>query len=137
VLLAISLGLLLTAEPAQGKVLLISTLEAQGATSAQLAIVRDAVLKELSTQGYDARAAELGPTNAAGRVDGALVLVGETFEVVLRLQELGSARILSATRVRCGSAARLGEAAREAASQLASEGREQWGVRAKFKPAHK
>ena len=134
VLLTMSLGLLLTAAP-QGKVLVVSALEAQGATAAQLATVRDAVLAELKSQGYDARVAELGtPKGAAGRVDGALVLVGETFEVALKLQDLGSSKILSTTRVRCGSPGKLAEAAREAASQLASEGREQWGVRAKFKP---
>ena len=32
------------------------------------------------------------------------------------------------------AAEKLGEAAREAAAQLAREGREQWGVRATFKP---
>lgn len=134
-LLTFSLALLLTGAPAQGKVLVVSALEAQGATEVQLALVRDAVLAELKSQGYDARATELGvPRDAAGRVDGALVLVGETFEVALKLVDLGSTRILSTTRVRCGSAAKLTEAAHEAAAQLASEGREQWGVRAKFKP---
>jgi len=128
-----SLCVVLGAAP-QGKVLVVSAIEAQGSTAVQVATVRDAVLAELKAQGYDARASELGiPKGTAGRVDGALLLVGETFEVILKLQDLGSARILATTRVRCGAPAKLAEAAREAASQLASEGREQWGVRAKFK----
>ncbi len=128
-----SLCAVLGAAP-QGKVVIVSALEAQGSTAAQLATVRDAVLAELKAQGYDARAAELGtPRGAAGRVDGALILVGDTFEVALKLLDLSTARILSATHVRCGTPAKLAEAAHEAAAQLASESREAWGVRAKFK----
>ena len=133
-LLTISLCALISAAP-QGKVLVVSALEAQGSTALQLATVRDAVLLELKSQGYDARAAELGvPRAAVGRVDGALILEGEVFEILLKLQDLGDPKILSTTRVRCGSPAKLAEAAREAASRLASDGREHWGVRAKFKP---
>jgi hypothetical protein len=133
VLPSLCLAAILSGAP-QGRVLVVAALEAQGASAVQLATVRNAVLDELKSEGYDARAAELGtPKNAAGKVDGALVLVDGVFEVALKLQELGSSKILSTTRVRCGSAARLAEAAKTAASQLASEGREQWGVRARFK----
>ena len=55
--------------------------------------------------------------------------------MVLRLKEFGSAEIIATSTVRCGAAAKLGEAAKEAAAQLAREGRQQWGMRTRFKPA--
>ena len=134
-LLTFSIALLVSAAP-QGKVVVVSALEGQGANAVQLATVRDAVLLELKAQGYDARAAELGaPKDAAGTVGGAVVVVKAIFEVTLRLREAGSAAIIATSTVRCGTAAKLAEAGKEAAAQLASEGRQQWGVRARFKPA--
>ncbi|MBS1151144.1 MAG: hypothetical protein H6Q89_2842 [Myxococcaceae bacterium] len=134
-LLTFSIALLVTAAP-QGRVVLVSPLEAQGATALQLATVRDAVLLELKAQGYDARAEELGaPKDTSGTVGGAVVMVKGTFEVMLRLKELHSSAIIATSTVRCGTAEKLAEAAKEAASQLAREGRQQWGMRTKFKPA--
>jgi hypothetical protein len=133
VLLSISIAVLLSAAP-QGRVLVVSALEAQGTTPLHLATVRDAVLLELKAQGYDARAEELGaPPNTSGTVGGAVVLVKGTFEVMLRLKEINSAAIIATSTVRCGSAEKLVEAAREAAAQLAREGRQQWGMRTRFK----
>lgn len=137
VLLTISIAMLLSAAP-QGRVLLVSPLEAQGASAVQLSMVRDAVLLELKAQGYDARAEELGvPKNSAGSVAGAVVLLKGTFEIILRLKELGSSAIIATSTVRCGSEEKLVEAAREAAAQLAREGRQQWGMRTRFKPPPK
>ena len=134
-LLTISIALFAGAAP-QGRVVLVAPLEAQGATPVQLATVRDAVLLELKAQGYDARAEELGaPKDTSGTVGGAVVVVKGTFEVMLRLKELPSAAIIATSSVRCGKEEKLAEAAKEAASQLAKEGRQQWGMRTKFKPA--
>lgn len=134
-LLTLSIALVLSAAP-QGKVVVVSPLEAQGTTPLQLATARDAVLLELKAQGYDARAEELGGTQSAvGTVKGAVVLIDGTFEVVLRLKENATRMMIATSRVRCGSAAKLVEAAREAAAQLAKEGRQQWGMRTRFKPA--
>ena len=133
-LLTFSIAVLVSAAP-QGRVVLVSALEAQGATPVQLAMVRDAVVLELKAQGYDARAEELGPApNATGSVGGAVVLVKGVFEVMLRLKEIGSSAIIATSTVRCGSQEKLVEAAREAAAQLAREGRQQWGMRTRFKP---
>ena len=130
-----TLLILLSAAP-QGRVVLVSSLEAQGVGSFQVATVRDAVLLELKAQGYDARAEELGaPKNTSGTVGGAVVAVNGTFEVTLRLKELGSSAIIATSTVRCGSEQKLAEAAREAAAQLARESRQQWGMRTRFKPA--
>ena len=63
-LLTLSIAVVLSAAP-QGRVVLVSALEAQGATPVQLAMVRDAVVLELKAQGYDARAEELGPAPTA------------------------------------------------------------------------
>lgn len=134
-LLTFSIALLITAAP-QGKLVLVSTLEAQGATAVQLVTVRDAVLAELKSQGYDARAEELGaPKNAAGTVGGAVVLMNGIFEVTLRLKEAGTAAIIATSSVRCGAPEKLVDAAKEAAGQLAREGRAQWGMRTRFRPA--
>ncbi len=118
----------------QGRVLSVLTLEAEGdVTSVQLAVVRDALVTELKAQGYATKTGDAGPA-AHGVVGGALLKVGATWAISVRLTDVATNRILATTTVRCGAAEKLGEAAREAAAQLAREGREQWGVRATFKP---
>ena len=118
----------------QGRVLSVLTLEAQGdVTSAQLAVVRDAMVTELKAQGYATKTGD-GPPAAHGIVGGALLKMGGTWAIAVRLTDVSTNRILATTTVRCSAAEKLAEAAREEASQLAREGREQWGVRATFKP---
>lgn len=127
-----SLALVLASAP-QGRVLAVAALEPQGdVTAAQLALVRDAVIAELKAQGYDARAAAEGPST--GQVAGALMNINGTWAVALKLTETATGAIVSTTTVRCAKPEQLGDAAKEAASQLAREGRGQWGMRARFKP---
>ena len=134
-LLTLSIAVLVSAAP-QGRVVLVAPLEAQGASPVETATVRDAVLLELKSQGYDARAEEFGaPKNTSGTVSGAVVRIKGVFEVTLRLKELNSSAIIAISTVRCGAVEKLAEAAREATAQLAKEGRQQWGVRTRFKPA--
>lgn len=129
----LSLALVLSGTP---RVLSVSALEPQGeVTSLQLAQVRDAVISELKAQGYDARADVAGATT--GRVGGALMKVKDTYAVMLKLTETATGAIVSTTTVRCGKPEQLPDAAREAASQLAREGREQWGVGVRFVPTKK
>ena len=132
-LLTFSIAVLFSAAP-QGRIVLVAPLEAQGATPVQLATARDAVLLELKAQGYDARAEELGkPKDAAASVGGAVIILGASSAIMLRLRELGSNVILAATTVRYSSPEKLADAAKEAAAQLARESREKWGVRTRFK----
>lgn len=133
VLLSFSITLLLAGAP-QGKVLLVAKLESQGASAVHLATVRDAVLLELKAQGYEASAQELGGSKqAAGFVAGAVIVMGGSYAVALRLTESRSSAIIATSTVRCGTPEKLAEAAKEAAAQIASESRQQWGMRTRFK----
>lgn len=126
-----ALALLIHGSP-QGKVVTVLALAPEGdVTSVQLATVRDALVTELKAQGY---AAQTEPGGAHGIVGGALLKIGAQWAISVKLTDVASNRVLSAVTIRCGTPEKLAEAAREAASQLAREGREQWGVRATFKP---
>lgn len=126
-LLTLSLAALLSSAP-QGKVLAVVPFEAEGASAMQVAMVRTAVMEELVAQGYAIEGAA-----PAGTVGGAVVQLNGIFQVTLRLTDAKTNAVISAVNVRAGAAGKLSEAAKEAVVQLAREGRQQWGLRTRFK----
>ncbi len=119
----------------QGKVLAVLSLEGEGTTTVQVAVVRTAVIEELIAQGYGVLGTSSVGTAPAGTVGGAVVQMLGNFQVTLRLTDAKTNAVISAVSVRCGNAEKLAEAAKEAVAQLAREGRQQWGMRTRFKPA--
>lgn len=121
---------LLTAAPEKHHVVLL-TFKGNDVADAQVAIVREAALKELAAQeGFTARLQEdrTEKKKARATVKGSILKVGKTYMINLSLSVLPSTAVVASTKASCESEAELATKAKEATAELARLIREAWAT---------
>jgi hypothetical protein len=132
VLLALALGLVVSAPPAQGLTIRVPKPSSFGATAADADAVQTAVKAELEAEGYSV---VTGPEDKsiAAVISGTLTKVGAVYILNLSIIRLSDGRVLDQVREEAKTFADLARASTDIAKQLASALRQAMGVRAKVK----